>query len=57
MRSHGVSNFPDPTSDSHGRPVFNLQAAGLNPNSPQLRTKAQQCQSLLHPTQLPPVTH
>jgi hypothetical protein len=29
MRSHGVPNFPDPTSDSHG-PVFNITAAGIS---------------------------
>jgi hypothetical protein len=51
MRSHGVPNWPDPTSrsTSDNRPAFNLTAAGLYPNSqPQLRTKAQQCASLLH---------
>jgi hypothetical protein len=53
MRHHGVPNFPDPTSRSTSdrRPDFNLHAVGLDPNS--LRTKAQQCQSLLHLTQLP----
>ena len=29
MRSHGVPNFPDPTTDSHG-PVFNITAAGIS---------------------------
>jgi hypothetical protein len=29
MRSHGVPNFPDPTTDSHG-PIFNITAAGIS---------------------------
>lgn len=56
MRSHGVPNWPDPTSrsTSDNRPEFNLTAAGLYPNShPQLKTKAQQCATLLHIGGLP----
>lgn len=56
MRSHGVPNWPDPTnrSASDNRPAFNLTAVGLYPNSqPQLRTKAQQCATLLHLGGLP----
>jgi hypothetical protein len=56
MRSHGVPNWPDPTSrsPSDNRPAFNLTAAGLYPNSqPQLITKAQHCVSLLHLSGLP----
>lgn len=29
MRSHGVPNWPDPTVDSEGRPVFNLVPVGI----------------------------
>ena len=29
MRSHGVPNFPDPTTDSNG-PIFNITAAGIS---------------------------
>jgi hypothetical protein len=29
MRSHGVPNFPDPTTDSNG-PVFNITKAGIS---------------------------
>jgi hypothetical protein len=29
MRSNGVPNFPDPTTDSHG-PVFNITKVGLS---------------------------
>lgn len=51
MRSHGVPNFPDPTNDSRGRPVFTLPR--IDEGSPQLIAKAQECQSLLHLAQLP----
>ena len=30
VRSHGVPNWPDPTTDSQGRPVFDLGAAGIS---------------------------
>lgn len=55
MRSHGVPNWPDPTSrsTSDNRPAFDITAIGLDGNSPQLRTKAQQCASLLHLDGLP----
>jgi hypothetical protein len=50
MRSHGVSNWPDPTrrSATDNRPEFSITAIGLDGNSPQRRAKAQQCASLLH---------
>jgi hypothetical protein len=50
MRSHGVSNWPDPTVDSSGRLEYNLQAAGIAvdghgaPISPQIRAKAHECE-------------
>ncbi len=31
MRTHGYPTFPDPTIDSAGQPVFNVQAAGHRP--------------------------
>ena len=45
MRSHGVSNWPDPTSRSttDRRPAFDITAVGLDGHSPQLRATAQQC--------------
>ena len=48
MRSRGVSNWPDPTSRSTSdrRPGFNLQAVGLDPHSPQVRAKQQECARL-----------
>jgi hypothetical protein len=56
MRHLGVSNFPDPInrSTSDHRPTFDLQGAGLDASSPQLRTKAQQCASQVHLGRLPP---
>jgi hypothetical protein len=56
MRSHGVSNWPDPTnrSPTDHRPNFNLQGIGLDGNSPQLKSKAQQCASQVHIGGLPP---
>jgi hypothetical protein len=50
MRSHGVSNWPDPTSDpAHHpeRPTFNLPV-GIDQNSPQITTKISECEPLLH---------
>jgi hypothetical protein len=29
MRSHGVPNWPDPTLDANGAPVFKVSAAGI----------------------------
>jgi hypothetical protein len=48
MRSHGVPNFPDPTSGPDGL-VFVLSASrlGMDPHSPQLLAKAHQCQHVL----------
>ena len=53
MRSHGVPNWPDPTIDSEGRPVFNVSAHGLDPHhSPQINTRVGECERL---TGNPPV--
>ena len=56
MRSHGVSNWPDPTSRSttDRRPAFDITAVGLDGHSPQLRATAQQCALLVHLGGLPP---
>jgi len=50
VRSHGVPNWPDPTNDSEGRPVFDLGAAGISRSdfhSAQVQTKITECQHLL----------
>ena len=46
MRSHGVSNWPDPTRyPDNGAPVFNLlHAHGFDPRSPQIEHKMDECQ-------------
>ena len=48
MRSHGVHDWPDPTTDSDGQPVFDLQGR-INPDTPQMGSTSDQCSHLLHP--------
>jgi hypothetical protein len=43
MRSHGVSNWPDPTLDQ-GRAIFDPQAAGIDTNSPQISAEVHECE-------------
>ena len=50
MRSHGVPNWPDPSVDSEGRPVFDLSDHGFSraeAHSPQLGAKEAECQNLM----------
>lgn len=47
MRSHGVPNFPDPTSGSNGGTVELQQGSGIDPNSPAYQAAFRSCQSLL----------
>ena len=49
MRSHGVPNWPDPTIDSQGRPVFAISISndGFNPYSTQIWAKGNQCSHLM----------
>ncbi len=49
MRSRGVPNWPDPTIDSHGRPVFAISISkdGFNPYSPPIWAKANACSHLM----------
>ena len=47
MRSHGVPNFPDPTSGSNGNSVELQQGSGIDPNSPAYQAAYRSCQSLL----------
>jgi hypothetical protein len=53
MRAHGVPNFPDPATDPDGSPVFNLQHAGIDTQSPQVKAAALGCMSRLHLAKLP----
>ena len=45
MRSHGVQNWPDPTTGSDGQPVFDIP--GIDPNSSQIQTTADECFHLI----------
>ena len=49
MRSHGVPNWPDPTIDSQGRPVFAISISkdGFDPYSPQIWAKGNECSHLM----------
>jgi hypothetical protein len=42
MRSHGVTNFPDPKVSNGG-----FMITGINPNSPQFQTAMQACRTLM----------
>jgi hypothetical protein len=48
MRSHGVSNWPDPADDGTGRPVFYLQNR-IDANAPQIVTEIHACVHLIPP--------
>jgi hypothetical protein len=48
MRSHGISDFPDPTSDGSLKVTAQVGSnSDLNPNSPAYQTANQACRSLL----------
>jgi hypothetical protein len=49
MRSHGVPNWPDPTIDTQGRPVFAISISkdGFDPYSPQIWAKGDDCSHLM----------
>ena len=49
MRSHGISNWPDPTVDSQGRPGFRGPAADIPPGSQTDHAANQICHHLLPP--------
>lgn len=46
MRSHGVPNFPDPTTGPLGEQVINLHGTGIDPTSPTYQAANQACQRL-----------
>jgi hypothetical protein len=52
MRSHGVSDFPDPTVGSNGLPSWTFDAGSVSPQSPAFRAARQVCKKdlpdLLH---------
>jgi hypothetical protein len=58
MRSHGIPNFPDPTTGADG-PYFAISISrdGFDPHSPQILAKAHECQHVLPAgSRLPSVT-
>lgn len=46
MRSHGAPNWPDPSIDSEGRPLFNINVP--RPPPPQVSTAINECSRLQH---------
>ena len=54
MRSHGVPNWPDPSTDSNGQPVFSIP--GINPDSPRISNTADACTHLLVQSTTGPTT-
>ena len=55
MRSHGTPNWPDYTLRG-GIPIFDLHGTTIAPNSPQIVSDQQRCQSLLHLSYSPPTS-
>jgi hypothetical protein len=50
MRSHGLTDFPDPTVGSNGLPSWTIHVGGnsdLNPQSPQYRMANKACKDYL----------
>lgn len=54
MRSHGVPDWPDPSIDSNGQPIFNIP--GINPDSPRVSNTADVCTHLLVQSTTGPTT-
>jgi hypothetical protein len=48
MRSHEVSNWPDPTTDNDGQPVFDLRGQ-INPDTQRIDAASGACSHLLRP--------
>ena len=58
MRSHGVSDFPDPTTPAGGGVAFSINGgpgSDLNPNNPTYKSANQTCRALL-PAGVQPAT-
>ncbi len=54
MRAHGIPNWPDPSTDRNGQPVFDIP--GIDPESPRVSNTADQCTHLLVPSTTGPTT-
>ena len=46
MRSHGVPNFPDPSTGPVGEQVINLHGLGIDPSSPTFQAANSACEKL-----------
>jgi hypothetical protein len=46
MRSHGITNFPDPVENSH-QIGFNINGTGIDRNAPRVKAANKACQPLL----------
>jgi len=54
MRAHGIPNWPDPTTDRSGQPVFEIP--GIDPDSPRVSSTADGCTHLLVQSTTGPTT-
>jgi hypothetical protein len=54
MRSHGIPDWPDPSTDRRGQPVFNI--SGIDPDSPRVSNTADECTHLLVQSTTGPTT-
>ena len=54
MRSHGIPDWPDPTTDRNGQPVFDIP--GINPDSRRVSNTADECTHLLVQSTTGPTT-
>jgi hypothetical protein len=54
MRAHGIPNWPDPTTDRSGQPVFDIP--GIDPDSPRVSNTADACTHLLVQSTTGPTT-
>ena len=54
MRAHGLPNWPDPTIDRNGQPVFDI--SGIDPASPRVSRTADACTHLLVQSATGPTT-
>jgi hypothetical protein len=46
MRAHGISDYPDPTSNGIRIPVRKGMPSDLDPNNPRLQSAEKACQHL-----------
>jgi hypothetical protein len=47
MRSHGVPNFPDPSTGPVGEQVIDLRRTGIDLSSPTFQAASEACQKIV----------